>query len=1331
MYISFSTPVKIGNVTAEGGIKSIDPPCTGTASATGHHPFTCSPCHSQLKDLQSHIRKRKHRLHQPGLRIGKRGVRKSYATKRETYDALHTRPVKKLKNETEAKHSHQSSDQGDRKRLVDDLSALFKKDVDIQNPMQFTIINNLVGKLKSGRNHRFSGDMKNISKLYRNKLGRTNYNLCKQLFGLCSSTTCDNLSSGIKLQPGLNWEVFDEASCIYGGNLVIDCSDEARTTKSVQPFKGASGETYLIGEEWSPDCESWAKSGWKNIPRIHAEDTDDDEFTLLEHYVKDLIQNNKLSKSTFIHNFSALTSIDCPNIIHAMWPVPSHGMTAKCLLKIWAKIRYMCYYTKDNQKRSNPIRLMGHSTDAAGFSLSAAILLMTPNAAHLKNKVKFLNLGVPGERFVAPYYWNLCPTIAYLDWDHAQRCLLRCLKYPTRQLTMFKSRDGSKLATINHLKQLKSMLDKSSVKSNLHDDDLVILKFHDQQIDAAYRVFSLNVVDHLETYVPGSDATCLYISAIFHLINPFRTFNAGTPADVQTSVSLGIMILRLWKKYLEIRGLPLHSKPGTKNDTSKCGHFITYGSFMSAEILFAAATLHNLALYRHHQQTGLRWVSPRLSGTRTTERIICELQGKTSEIQSLDQQPTFADMLHRASAVQFNQNVTKDIGKQPGITVAASTSRKRTLYDFHEQTEAAACTDYPQTYLEFKKQQQSAHFKGIEKAHELIEKYVPEMKEVLVDSDAWDMPYTFANPEGTLFVDEEDLPETYNKLQVDMNSGNFEVDAGVEGLSMEDAEETEDAENGCTPNSANHTTEPHEGDTGLPEDDYLHENDQTDNSWYITRSVGKKTSKIHISKALKIIMGRREHVSRERSRRHFVSPNLPDFPAINKEHDLHVGKLYAVRVSNSFKVGKLLVLRSKEGTFVDSGKSTDSDCSLRFLFLKENGDHFVYSNLVSPYRSSSSVIKEVHTNDENATKVIVSQTSLDDVKHMLEAKTSAPVTENDNQLEDDEYEIDSIVDSRINSTLSREYKVRFKGYGSDDDTWLPSSAFNREVSFQSTSTRGRKRKHTIQKDNTIDPFFINYVSSAKSASSSSAPSKQKSETHQKSKTLHRKKTGKKAASQPITTNMSPITTMSNSSNMSPPVTTMSNSSKDLVRECKVVLSPLKLSEYQSSPFPLKPSRTGNGSLITTTSGSGSKILAQDVARWGGHSKNIRLRNTCPIDNILTSLSITYKNNDGFRKYIASTCAVTNMKIIRDILNECQSGQWVEAKIKWLTSFGNVPKSSLMDAHGSEAERGLDALLETPLAKVDGINTSTCSNTECPGGNIEDRMGRFHLNIHNE
>lgn len=37
--------------------------------------------------------------------------------------------------------------------------------------------------------------------------------------------------------------------------------------------------------------------------------------------------------------------------------------------------------------------------------------------------------------------------------------------------------------------------------------------------------------------------------------------------------------------------------------------------------------------------------------------------------------------------------------------------------------------------------------------------------------------------------------------------------------------------------------------------------------------------------------------------------------------------------------------------------------------------------------------------------------------------------------------------------------MRFRGYGSEHDMWIPSSAFRKPVEFQTISKRGRVRKH--------------------------------------------------------------------------------------------------------------------------------------------------------------------------------------------------------------------------------------------------------------------------------
>ena len=185
---------------------------------------------------------------------------------------------------------------------------------------------------------------------------------------------------------------------------------------------------------------------------------------------------------------------------------------------------------------------------------------------------------------------------------------------------------------------------------------MLLIYFCDQNSDACIRLFTPRIADLLDEHVPGSQATSLYIRAVHHLIEPFRVPDFGSPKDVQRSVLCGITILRLWRKVLELKKMPLHSKPGAKSDPTKRGKFITYGCYKTAEIHFAAATIHQLAMFLHFKELGPMWASPYNSGTKTTERIIGEMQGKTTELQSLDSQATFADMLDRSSKVQFNLN---------------------------------------------------------------------------------------------------------------------------------------------------------------------------------------------------------------------------------------------------------------------------------------------------------------------------------------------------------------------------------------------------------------------------------------------------------------------------------------------------------------------------------------------------------------------------------------------------------------------------------------------------------------------------------------------------
>ena len=170
-------------------------------------------------------------------------------------------------------------------------------------------------------------------------------------------------------------------------------------------------------------------------------------------------------------------------------------------------------------------------------------------------------------------------------------------------------------------------------------------------------------------------------------------------------------------------------------------------------------------MFVHFPDEARAWASPYNSGTKTTERIISELQGKTTELQSLDSQPTFGDMLDRSAKVQFNLNAKRRIAAA-GIEVKLSSKRKQRAFAFKRSRRPSQSADYRQatSYNDFREIQKEAHRKGVKDGQDLFEKYMPRAcVDLLKKNVSWDMPYKFTHPSDLQLFDGK-LPENYNKL---------------------------------------------------------------------------------------------------------------------------------------------------------------------------------------------------------------------------------------------------------------------------------------------------------------------------------------------------------------------------------------------------------------------------------------------------------------------------------------------------------------------------------------------------------------------------------------
>ena len=152
------------------------------------------------------------------------------------------------------------------------------------------------------------------------------------------------------------------------------------------------------------------------------------------------------------------------------------------------------------------------------------------------------------------------------------------------------------------------------------------------------------------------------------------------------------------------------------------------------------------------------------------------------------------------------------------------------------------------------------------------------------------------------------------------------------------------------------------------------------------------------------------------------------------------------------------------------------------MYQREDDVYFVPEDvLLSDWKSQSSIIGTVNMQptpgkrgsftlhpscNESLQKLGISPFNADDCNSPTEDEQVDPST---SLIDDEFYEVDDVVDRRLSKDAHcYEYKVRFKGYGPQDDMWLPASFFNRSIHFGSTSKFGRKRKHTVDPDNVIE-----------------------------------------------------------------------------------------------------------------------------------------------------------------------------------------------------------------------------------------------------------------------
>jgi len=156
----------------------------------------------------------------------------------------------------------------------------------------------------------------------------------------------------------------------------------------------------------------------------------------------------------------------------------------------------------------------------------------------------------------------------------------------------------------------------------------------------------------------------------------------------------------------------------------------------------------------------------------------------------------------------------------------------------------------------------------------LFEKYVPaEALELPKKSGYWEVPYRYDHPDGLRFMD-RDLPTDYNmldKMYTYAKDHACDLEEDIENAKEENEESDETREEESKENSEENENEVDKFQ-GEEEREGADRGSKAQ-KWKISKSVGGRTTSIHIKQALKLLLPR-EYIARCRQEQRWAAEHL-------------------------------------------------------------------------------------------------------------------------------------------------------------------------------------------------------------------------------------------------------------------------------------------------------------------------------------------------------------------------------------------------------------------------------------------------------------------------
>ena len=174
---------------------------------------------------------------------------------------------------------------------------------------------------------------------------------------------------------------------------------------------------------------------------------------------------------------------------------------------------------------------------------------------------------------------------------------------------------------------------------------------------------------------------------------------------------------------------------------------------------------------------------------------------------------------------------------------------------------------------------------------------------------------------------------------------------------------------------------------------------------------------------------------------------------------------YAVKVNGKTEIVQITSVEKEDGHRIESTKKKESARFRGNILIYDQQSQTLsqpIAAVVTNWLSVETIIDEVVVEEDD--KLKLSDDSIIMLKAFKDDSTKKS-TKGKKNLPKGYFEVEDILQERIcPKTHEREYLVKYKGYGEEDNEWLPGSTFLGPVAFQTKSRSGRIRKHVTNHD---------------------------------------------------------------------------------------------------------------------------------------------------------------------------------------------------------------------------------------------------------------------------